>query len=72
MTTRGIFDYRPHLMTVWLLETSGGLSKCYNECSVQDAETPELQHSRLMLCDMVARGLRTGLSLLGIETADVM
>ena len=67
-----LFDYRPHLMTVWLLETSGCLSKFYNECSVQDAETPELQHSRLMLCDMVARGLRTGLSLLGIETADVM
>ncbi len=67
-----LFDYRPHLMTAWLLETSGCLSRFYNECSVQDAATAQLQRSRLILCDMVARGLCTGLSLLGIETADVM
>ena len=67
-----LLDYRPHLMTAWLLETSGCLSRFYNECSVQNAATAELQYSRLILCDLVARGLRTGLSLLGIETADVM
>ncbi|MCH2201962.1 MAG: arginine--tRNA ligase [Fuerstiella sp.] len=65
-------DYRPHLMTAWLLETSGCLSRFYSTCSVQDAETPELRQSRLILCDLVARGIRTGLSLLGIKTADVM
>ncbi|MCH2210384.1 MAG: arginine--tRNA ligase [Fuerstiella sp.] len=65
-------DYRPHLMTAWLLETSGCLSKFYSTCSVQGAETPALQRSRLILCDLVARGIRTGLSLLGIKTADVM
>jgi arginyl-tRNA synthetase len=67
-----LFDYRPHLMTGWLLETSGCLSKFYSQCSVQKAETSELKQSRLVLCDLVARGIRTGLSLLGIETADVM
>lgn len=67
-----LFDYRPHLLTGWLLETSGCLSRFYSECSVQKAETPELQRSRLILCDLVARGIRTGLSLLGIDTADVM
>jgi len=65
-------DYRPHLMTTWLLTTSGCLSKFYNACSVQNADTPELKQSRLLLCDLVARGIRTGLSVLGIETADVM
>lgn len=67
-----LVDYRPHLMTGWLLETSGCLSRFYSKCSVQNAETPELQQSRLILCDLTARGIRTGLSLLGIETVDVM
>ena len=69
-----LVEYRPHLMTGWLLETAGCLSRFYAnpECSVQDAATAELQQSRLILCDLTARGLRTGLSLLGIETADVM
>lgn len=65
-------DYRPHLMTGWLLETSSCLSRFYNACPVRDAETRELQRSRLVLCDLVARGIKTGLSLLGIQTADVM
>ncbi len=65
-------DYRPHLMTAWLLTTAGCLSRFYNACSVQNADTPELKQSRLLLCDLVARGIRTGLSVLGIETADVM
>jgi arginyl-tRNA synthetase len=65
-------DYRPHLMTAWLLTTAGCLSKFYSACSVQNAESPELKQSRLLLCDLVARGIRTGLSVLGIETADVM
>ena len=65
-------DYRPHLMTVWLFETAGCLSRFYGACSVRDAETPDLRNSRLLLCDLAARGIRTGLSLLGIETAEVM
>ena len=67
-----LWDYRPHLLTAWLFETAGSLSQFYGACSVQNAESPELQRSRLLLCDLVARGLRTGLGLLGIETADVL
>jgi arginyl-tRNA synthetase len=67
-----LVDYRPHVLTAWLLETAGRLGRFYNECPIAKAETPELQRSRLVLCDLVARGMRTGLSLLGIETADVM
>ena len=65
-------EYRPHFLTIWLLETASRLSQFYNACSVQNAESAELQKSRLILCDLVARALRTGLSLLGIRTADVL
>ena len=65
-------DYRPHTLTSWLFETADAFSKFYDRCSVQDAESTELRHSRLILCDLMARALRTGLSLLGIKVADVM
>ena len=65
-------DYRPHLLAAWLFATADRFSKFFDKCSVQNAATPELQRSRLVLCDLVARGLRTGLYLLGIHTADVM
>lgn len=65
-------DYRPHLLTVWLFETSNKFSSFYAKCSVKNAESEEIRTSRLILCDLMARALRTGLSLLGIRTADVM
>jgi len=65
-------DYRPHILTGWLFDTADAFSKFYDRCSVQDAESDELRHSRLILCDLMARALRTGLSLLGIQVADVM
>ena len=65
-------EYRPHILTGWLFETADRFSRFYDRCSVQDAETAQLQQSRLVLCDLMARALQTGLSLLGIETAEVM
>ena len=65
-------EYRPHVLTGWLFDTADAFSKFYDRCSVQDAESAELQHSRLILCDLMARAIRTGLSLLGIQVADVM
>ncbi|MCA9057352.1 MAG: arginine--tRNA ligase [Planctomycetaceae bacterium] len=65
-------EYRPHVLTAWLYETADAFSRFYSECPVQDAETESLRHSRLLLCDLMARALRTGLSLLGIETTEVM
>lgn len=65
-------EYRPNQMTAWLFETAGKFSSFYAQCSVKDAESDELRTSRLILCDVMARALRTGLSLLGIKTADVM
>lgn len=65
-------DYRPNMMTAWLFETAGRFSTFYANCSVQKAESPELKNSRLVLCDLMARALKTGLSLLGIQTAEVL
>lgn len=65
-------EYRPHLLTTWLFDTADAFSRFYDVCSVQDAETNELRTSRLVLCDLMARAIRTGLSLLGIQVADVM
>jgi len=65
-------EYRPHLLTTWLYETADAFSKFYDRCSVQDAESEELRISRLILCDLMARAINTGLSLLGIQTAEVM
>jgi arginyl-tRNA synthetase len=67
-----LLEYRPHLLTTWLYETADSFSKFYDRCSVQDAESEELRTSRLILCDLMARAIRTGLSLLGIQVAEVM
>lgn len=65
-------DYEPHLLTGWLFETADKFSSFYAKCSVKNAESDDVKASRLVLCDLMARALRTGLSLLGIETAEVM
>ncbi|MFN5730550.1 MAG: arginine--tRNA ligase [Planctomyces sp.] len=65
-------DYRPHLLTQWLFETANAFSQFFDRCSVQNAETESLQRSRLVLCDLMARAIRTGLGLLGIEVAEVL
>ncbi len=36
------------------------------------AESDDLKNSRLLLCDLIARTLDCGLSLLGIKTVDRM
>jgi arginyl-tRNA synthetase len=65
-------EYRPHLLTTWLYDTADAFSKFYDRCTVQDAESEALRTSRLILCDLMARSLKTGLSLLGIQVAEVM
>jgi arginyl-tRNA synthetase len=65
-------DYRPHLLTAWLFDTADAFSQFFDKCSVQNAESDELRNSRLILCDLMARAIRTGLSLLGIEVSDIL
>lgn len=65
-------DCRPSFLTDYLFKTANAFSSFYDECSVLQAETPELRTSRLQLADLTARILARGLDLLGIQTIEQM
>jgi arginyl-tRNA synthetase len=65
-------DYRPNQLTAYLFELANRFSTFYENCPVLRAETAELLESRLALCDLTAKVLRQGLSLLGIEVVERM
>ncbi len=46
------------------------ISKFYENCSVNNAETPELKASRLSLCTVSAATIRLLLNLLGIPVVE--
>jgi arginyl-tRNA synthetase len=70
--TAAAADYRPHLITAYLWDLSKSYSGFFQNCPVLKAETPELQRSRLLLCDLTARVIQRGLELLGIHTVERM
>lgn len=65
-------DYRPNQLTAYLYDLANRFSSFYENCPVLKAESPELLRSRLALCDLTAKVLRQGLSLLGIEAVERM
>jgi arginyl-tRNA synthetase len=65
-------DYRPNQLTAYLYDLANRFSTFYENCPVLKAESPELLQSRLALCDLTAKVLRQGLSLLGIEVVERM
>ncbi|HEY3246610.1 MAG TPA: arginine--tRNA ligase, partial [Phycisphaerae bacterium] len=68
-------ELRPNLLTDYLYELSKRFSLFYDRrhgVRVIDAEPPALRLSRLRLCDLTARTLKLGLSLLGIATVEQM
>ena len=65
-------EYRPNLLTNYLFETANAFSSFYEHCTVAKEEDPNTRMSRLKLCDVTARTMKQGLSLLGIETSDRM
>jgi arginyl-tRNA synthetase len=67
-----IADYRPNLLTTYLFELAKTYFTFYEACPVLKAETPELRASRLLLCDLTARTIALGLSLLGIQVVEKM
>jgi len=62
----------PHRLCTYLYELGSSFHKFYEKCPVLAADSPARRDSRLALCDLVARTLRLGLSLLGIETVERM
>lgn len=68
-------ELKPNVVTDYLFDLSKAFSRFYDKklgVRVVGAETPELQRSRLRLCDLTARTLRVGLHLLGIEVLEQM
>lgn len=60
---------KPSLLAEYLYDLSQAYSSYYQNVPFLKAE-PGLRESRVRLCDLVARVLRLGLSLLGIETPE--
>ncbi|MEL6940929.1 MAG: arginine--tRNA ligase, partial [Cyanobacteria bacterium J06598_1] len=61
----------PNRLCQYLFELSQKFNQFYDKCSVLQAEEPQ-RTSRLVLCDLTARTLKLGLSLLGIDVLERM
>lgn len=64
-------EQRPNYLCNYLYELAGLSSRFYEACPVLKSEEP-LRSSRLALCQLTARVLKTGLDCLGIEVSDRM
>lgn len=64
-------DTMPHFLCVYLYELAGQFMRFYEACPVLRSEGA-LRDSRLRLCELTARTLKTGLGLLGIEVLEAM
>ncbi|GGR52405.1 arginine--tRNA ligase [Streptomyces netropsis] len=63
-------SYEPHKLAGYLYQLASHLTTFYAECPVLKADTPQQVENRLFLCDLTARTLRQGMSLLGIRTPE--
>jgi arginyl-tRNA synthetase len=64
-------EYRPNFLCNYLYELAGHFTAFFENCPVLKSE-PEVRASRLVLCDLIARVLKQGLSVLGINTLEQM
>jgi arginyl-tRNA synthetase len=65
-------EYKPNVLTDYLFDLANAFSTFWEECPVLKAESAERRDSRLALCDLTARTLKSGLELLGIDVVDRM
>ena len=61
-------DLLPHVLCEYVKNITSRFNQFYEQCPVVQAETPELQKSRLALCQISADTLQLCLGLLGIPT----
>ncbi len=64
-------DLLPNRLCEYLYQLSDKFNKFYENCPVLKSEEP-MRTSRLVLCDLTARTLKLGLSLLGIRVLERM
>ncbi len=65
-------EYRPNFLCNYLFELAGKFTSFYEQCPVLKAEDPQIRLSRLHLCELTARVLKTGLETLGIGVVEQM
>ncbi|SEA33467.1 arginine--tRNA ligase [Microbulbifer marinus] len=66
-------DTFPHMLCSYLYDLASAYMAFYEACPVlKEGVSEEQKHSRLQLCDLVARTIATGLGLLGIEVMEQM
>ncbi|WP_421106973.1 arginine--tRNA ligase [Streptomyces sp. NEAU-S77] len=64
-------SYEPHKLAAYLYQLASHFTTFYDQCPVLKAEDgPTQVENRLFLCDLTARTLRQGMSLLGIRTPE--
>jgi len=61
----------PNLLCAYLYDLAGRFMGFYENCPVLQSQEP-LRSSRLRLCELTARTIRTGLDLVGIDTIEQM
>jgi arginyl-tRNA synthetase len=64
-------EHRPNFLCNYLYELAGHFTAFFENCPVLKSE-PEVRASRLVLCDLTAKVLKQGLSVLGINTLEQM
>jgi len=64
--------YSPHRLCTYLYDLASSFSSFYEQCSVLKADSEVQRNSRLMLCDLTARVMQSGLGVLGIEAPEQM
>jgi arginyl-tRNA synthetase len=62
----------PHILCDYLFELGQCFNQFYEKCSVNQAESLEVQRTRAALCKLTASALKTSLGLLGIGVVDVL
>ncbi|MER7397555.1 arginine--tRNA ligase [Streptomyces sp. NPDC000151] len=64
-------EYAPHKLTAYLYQLASLYTTFYDQCHVLSDDNPaEVVENRLFLCDLTARTLHRGMSLLGIRTPE--
>ena len=67
-----LVEYKPNLLASYLFELTQVFFQFFDQCPVLKAEDESLRRSRLQLCDLMGRTIKTGLSLLNIGVVDRM
>ena len=62
----------PNVLCGYLFELAGAFMGFYESCPVLKAGDEGTRASRLLLCELTARTIKTGLDMLGIETLEQM